>query len=206
MSNKLNNQIKIPHCKVCFDAGKPESLYSNHWVKDLTGKTTCPTLLSLNCRFCGKKGHTVKFCSKLLKQNKQTEYIERKEKNTQSKTEETQKLKLAVLFEESDDENEKEDFPEIVKTTKAVPELDTEQVVTWASIASKPKQNEVQHIVIFKQEKPQKSSIVVEKKLAPWAIATTTNVNKRWIEFSDDEDDEDEDEDYKYECEYEYEY
>ena len=60
-----------PFCKVCQDAGKPESEYASHWVKDLTGKTTCPTLLNTECRYCFKLGHTAKFCDNLIKVNKE---------------------------------------------------------------------------------------------------------------------------------------
>ncbi len=37
-------------CQVCFDTGKPESLYTNHFVTDIPGKKgviVCPTLLAL---------------------------------------------------------------------------------------------------------------------------------------------------------------
>lgn len=61
--------VKKPYCKVCHDAGKSE--YTNHWVKDLNGKTTCPTLLNTECRYCFKRGHTAKFCSVLAKNNKE---------------------------------------------------------------------------------------------------------------------------------------
>ena len=33
-----NVSMKKPYCKVCHDAGKTESEYTSHWVKDLTGK------------------------------------------------------------------------------------------------------------------------------------------------------------------------
>jgi hypothetical protein len=56
-----------PFCKVCFDAGKSEEEYSSHWVKDKERKVVCPYLLSLNCRYCSKQGHTSKFCELLLK-------------------------------------------------------------------------------------------------------------------------------------------
>ena len=52
-------------CKVCVDAGKSQAVYSSHWVKDNSGNVICPTLLSQNCRFCEKRGHTVKFCPRL---------------------------------------------------------------------------------------------------------------------------------------------
>jgi hypothetical protein len=50
------------NCKVCKDAGKSEKEYTSHQPRDRDGKTTCPLLLSLNCRKCGKKGHTIKYC------------------------------------------------------------------------------------------------------------------------------------------------
>ena len=60
---------KKPFCKVCFDAGKPESEYTGHWVRDQPGPkgtVVCPHLLSLECRYCHKKGHTPKHCTILL--------------------------------------------------------------------------------------------------------------------------------------------
>lgn len=51
-----------PNCKVCRDAGKSEQECSSHWVRSKLGKVTCPTLLSQNCRNCGKNGHTIKYC------------------------------------------------------------------------------------------------------------------------------------------------
>jgi hypothetical protein len=58
-------------CKVCQDAGKSESEYTSHNVresKDPKSKTLCPTLLAQECRHCFRKGHTVKYCSILKKQ------------------------------------------------------------------------------------------------------------------------------------------
>ena len=55
-----------PFCKVCRDAGKPESEYTSHFVKDQpgpNGKVICPTLLNQDCRICGKSGHTSSYCS-----------------------------------------------------------------------------------------------------------------------------------------------
>jgi hypothetical protein len=56
-----------PFCKVCKDAGKPESEYTSHFVKDIPGpkgKVVCPTLLSQACRICNETGHTSSYCSK----------------------------------------------------------------------------------------------------------------------------------------------
>jgi hypothetical protein len=56
-----------PFCKVCQDAGKPESEYTSHFVKDVPGpkgKVVCPTLLSQACRICNETGHTSSYCTK----------------------------------------------------------------------------------------------------------------------------------------------
>jgi hypothetical protein len=55
-----------PFCKVCFDAGKPESSYTSHYVKSApgpTGKLVCPTLLNQSCLTCGHTGHTSGYCT-----------------------------------------------------------------------------------------------------------------------------------------------
>ena len=52
-------------CKVCQDAGKPESTYTNHNVRqsqDKNSPVTCPTLLAQECRVCYKRGHSSKYC------------------------------------------------------------------------------------------------------------------------------------------------
>jgi hypothetical protein len=55
-------------CKVCKDAGKKETEYTSHWVRDApgpNGKVVCPTLLSTKCKYCKAQGHIVKYCPKL---------------------------------------------------------------------------------------------------------------------------------------------
>ena len=55
-------------CKVCKDAGKTNSEYTSHWIRNApgpNGKVVCPTLLKQECKYCKKKGHTPKHCTKL---------------------------------------------------------------------------------------------------------------------------------------------
>ena len=55
-------------CKVCHDAGKPESIYTGHFVRaspSPDAPVVCPTLLAQPCRYCGVAGHTVKYCPNL---------------------------------------------------------------------------------------------------------------------------------------------
>jgi hypothetical protein len=51
-------------CKVCRDSGKPEAIFTSHYVKDSrNGVIVCPTLLATVCRYCKQNGHTAKYCS-----------------------------------------------------------------------------------------------------------------------------------------------
>ena len=55
---------------MCFKAGKPASEYKAHWLRDKPGKggvVVCPYLLSIECRYCHEKGHTMGQCPILKK-------------------------------------------------------------------------------------------------------------------------------------------
>jgi len=57
-----------PFCKVCFDTGKSENEYRSHYVKNIPGPNgivVCPTILSVECRYCKSIGHTVSKCPSL---------------------------------------------------------------------------------------------------------------------------------------------
>ena len=69
-TNTNKKPTKGPFCKVCFDTGKPESVYTSHYVRDVPGENgvvVCPTLLDIQCRYCKKKGHTTSKCPILKK-------------------------------------------------------------------------------------------------------------------------------------------
>ena len=54
-----------PFCNMCFKAGKSEKEYKSHWLRDRPGPggvVVCPYLLSIECRYCHEKGHTVSRC------------------------------------------------------------------------------------------------------------------------------------------------
>ena len=80
-----------PFCKVCRDAGKLESEYTSHFVKDQpgpNGKVICPTLLNQACRICDKTGHTSSYCPQYRRREeprreeprREERYIEREER------------------------------------------------------------------------------------------------------------------------------
>ena len=71
ISNNSASVVK-PFCKVCFDANKPESQYTSHFVrktKDLNSEILCPIILATECRYCHKIGHTISNCSLRAKNN-----------------------------------------------------------------------------------------------------------------------------------------
>lgn len=158
--------VKKPYCKVCHDAGKPESEYGNHWVKDLNGKTTCPTLLNTECRYCFKRGHTTKFCSVLAKNNKENKKtVMKKPLIHQNKpiTRTKPTNGFAVLCNDDDEE-------EIINIVFGIKEEKT----SWAAIASKPKAD-----VKLKDE---------EEKVTIKDNSRITQQKKSWADWSDSED------------------
>jgi hypothetical protein len=164
---KIYPANKKPYCKVCFDAGKPESEYTSHWVRSLpdrNGKTSvlCPTLLATECRFCYELGHTAKFCPVLEKNKKDRERADRKyqasasEKTNQKAPEPKKPASIfdALREDSSDSEDERkvsiksnpvENFPVLGGTTKRVqitlPKTEPEVKTGWAAIAAKPKED-----------------------------------------------------------------
>lgn len=61
---------KKPFCKVCADAGKTDTAHYVRLTPDPKSPVICPTLLALECRYCFKSGHTVKYCAVAKKNNK----------------------------------------------------------------------------------------------------------------------------------------
>ena len=66
-----------PFCNMCFKAGKSEKEYKSHWLRDRSGPdgvVVCPYLLSIECRYCHEKGHTVSRCPVLANKKKRMQY------------------------------------------------------------------------------------------------------------------------------------
>ena len=159
-------------CKVCKDAGKPESEYTSHSVR-ANNKVICPTLLATECRYCWQKGHTTKFCPALeAKERQQVSEVKKA-------LPQIQPIKkrgcFDVLAEDSDEEEEK--FPTLKKAPASTiklspknttivnefPALQTKAIVKptqilsgWVSIAATPPLQQpviVQKIVVKKEIK-----------------------------------------------------
>ena len=193
---KTKSVAQKPFCKVCHDAGKPESEYTSHFVRSDLGpkaKVVCPTLLSLECRFCFETGHTVSFCLVLKKQK----YAEKRaiartefaEASVQAPKKAPKKAtnSFGALDHDLDDENVKqvkvkEEFPLLCGVIKKVAFKSSGEL----SYAAKAAQ------------------VVLEKpvlKRAPHYKENTIMVKKRWADESDsDDDDDDEEEEVEMEC------
>lgn len=127
---------KKPFCKVCYDTGKPESEYTNHYVKDIPGPNgvvVCPTLLALECRYCRQNGHTVSKCPAIAKRNSDTnKYYKRKNYNEKQTTVDDKKtIKKENRFNVFHDDEEEEAIEEKEPLTVVIPEPDP---VTYATI------------------------------------------------------------------------
>jgi len=134
MSRRNNTQKPVAKpvnmfCKVCQDAGKPESVFRSHFVRaspDPTAAVVCPTLLAQQCTYCFNTGHTAGYC-KLAKQNarerKHQEVIEKRAESEQRAKAATvtkkpvNKNAFAALDSDSDSE---EESPQPVKQVRQV--------------------------------------------------------------------------------------
>jgi hypothetical protein len=148
------NDKKKPFCKVCFDAGKPESEYTSHYTRDkpgLDGKVVCPTLKKLECKYCFKKGHTVSYCKVLADFKNGVVKTPPIEKRETVKQEKKPVNIFAALCEEEDAEEKKEELKAIAKVvcqqnleigfpslSKVAPKAQV--VMGYAQMAALPKQ------------------------------------------------------------------
>ena len=131
---------KKPFCKVCFDAGKPESEYTNHFVKNVpgpNGKVICPTLLGLSCRYCLKNGHMVSHCPDLTENKKKGKKIS----VTSASASVAKACKKTNMFHHLtfDSDYDSEEDVTIVNCCEPIVEKHHVDAVTYASILAKPK-------------------------------------------------------------------
>jgi len=194
-AQKKTNHVKKPYCKVCHDAGKSEKEYTNHFVRSEQGpkgKVVCPTLLSLDCRYCREKGHTVKFCL-ILKKDKE------KEDNHKAVTEKKPVKKLlsnsfSVLNEESDNEQPVkvkimpmpivEEFPALSKNIKV---LEMKPIgVSYAAQAAKAPPAPVVKVALEIPFLVRQTNSYKVKPLYKKQVFT-----KSWADFTDSDEDDD---------------
>lgn len=192
-ASTVNN--KKPFCKVCLDAGKCESEYTSHWVRtlpDRNGNTTitCPLLMKTECRYCYKLGHTVKFCTKLKKDN-----ARQNKPNKIMKIEEVKKTKKPVntfdgLMSDSEEEASEEvkeaskemmeEFPVLIAPPKSAVEVKS----NWVSVLVNPAPAPIKLAPIVAKPVEEKKPVA---KSAPWTSAKQPA--KSWAYETDSDDD-----------------
>jgi len=223
--NVKNTTAKKPYCKVCHDAGKPESEYTSHWVRSLpdrSGKTkvTCPTLLSTECRYCYKLGHTAKFCPVLEQQKKDKDRAERIASRKEAELPKKEPKKMVsvfdALFQDSDSDVEIEvskhiepvieEFPVLLgaaakKIEVELPKVQPEVKTGWAAALAKPKETESERYMRQIEERsmtrllPQ-SAIKAKPEPKPEPKDYTKPIYTRsWADWTDSEDEEEDEED-----------
>lgn len=211
MNNNRNAApARKPFCKVCHDAGKPESEYTNHYVRSLPDKqgntkVTCPTLLNTECRYCYGIGHTAKFCPAIAARKKTEERAHREEERRATQKPivkpKAQPNAYSVL-QFDDDEAEptqtpavKEEWPALGEPSKRV-----EMGGGYAAAAAMPVINT---IPIKETPLPSgfqvlKKGAVYEKTEAPKPTFERTKI-RSWADW-DTDDDEEEEQRYEAEC------
>jgi len=196
-ARNTNFANKKPYCKVCHDAGKPESMYTSHCVKTYninTGKTdtTCPTLLALECRYCYKNGHTVKFCPVLEDNKKIDKQRARRPQQEQQQQQQAPAViqkksnnAFAALAEDSDDEQEVQqapvalvqevdDFPSLMGNTRIA---QNNNVKSYSCVAATPVDE--RRLEMLRQQRLEET----QKKAVSWADAEESDSE---VEYDDD--------------------
>jgi hypothetical protein len=176
---------KKSFCKVCKDAGKEESVYTGHNIRNERNKVVCPLLLSQSCFKCTALGHTPKYCP----QGKNEEKIQ-KRRDYKDRSDAASKINNEMRVSRSAsyfgvlcvDTNEEVVVPEKkIKAKKAV----VSDEPTYASVL-RTQARQPAPVPIVMQAPPK---IVVEKKLS-WADCVSSD--------DDDDDEEEEELDYDY--------
>ena len=223
--SKNNNTVKpMPmFCKVCLDAGKAESEYTSHFIRetrDPNSKVVCPTLLALECRFCFGQGHTVKYCTVLIKKEKEknrsqksSEYNSTANLTNVNLTNKKVSKKPANAFACLDGDSDEEETHVLKKTIKKVGFDVNDSFISKglrnyaAALAAPAPKIAPKAVTIVIKEKPKVHDLVNTSykmeskeskkpvtKLAPWASTSNRVVQKNnWaaMEESDDEDEDD---------------
>ena len=174
-------------CKVCFEAGKEESVYKSHFVRssrDAKSKVVCPTLLSTKCNYCKEAGHTIKYCLVLKKKEKMTRRLSRSSFVIEKKDMVMKKEKKNNMFDSLYDSEEEEEEEEMEKiSSKGV-------LSGWAAVVAKPAQR-VASLPIKAEE-----CVAIAPASASASASMKTNVSvrvtKSWCEMMDEDSDEDE--------------
>jgi hypothetical protein len=199
-SKSVVQEQKQKYCKVCHDAGKTEAEYRSHFTResrDNKAKVCCPTLLALECRYCFKSGHTVKYCPSI----KEKENMKKREETSSRRVEKTQekpkgkptnKNIYAILDSDSEDEPviksvTKEEYPALIAPSVPQIQLGSGNYAAMASKPAAPKPSVAYKPVATVTKEVDTKPVAVA---APWASTMTKSSTINWA--ASDSEDEDE--------------
>jgi hypothetical protein len=187
-----SNSTKKYFCKVCQDAGKPESIYTSHNVRqtqDKTAPVTCPTLLAQECRYCHKQGHSIKYCPIIKEQNERKQQpVQKVKAPAPVKAPEKRNVPKNVYMifsEESDEEREREQ--ERIRNPVPTPQIIRKQapsVISYSSVL----QNTEKPEAIKEVKKEPEPEVKEVKPCAPVAYKPQTKINWATCDSDDDEE------------------
>ena len=207
-NNNKNTVSEKKYCKVCQDAGKSEAEFRSHFTResrDPNSKVTCPILLALECRYCYKNGHTVKYCPIIKEREKmhrreEASYrqyeMDKKASKPIEKPKQAPRNVFTCLNCDSDDENNNqltEEFPELVNANITAPNnnKNSNYAAALATAIPEPKVIKLAPVPLPKTTVP--VPVPATKIEFPNIIKKTTMLS--WAdEESDSSDDEEEEE------------
>ena len=174
-------------CKVCFDAGKDEIVFKSHFVKSMPGIqgiVVCPTLLAIECKYCHKTGHTVKYCN-VLKENgkykRRVSFVRDDIVKVEKKKKVIPSNSFDTLFDsDSDDEVEVCVLSQPTSTSTPTPTPTPTPLQGWAAI------------VALSPPKAIVKSVGVVKKPIGESFTIGKGLSRSWADWSDSDDEEDE--------------
>ena len=209
-NNKKNTVSDQKYCKVCQDAGKSEAEFRSHFTResrDPNSKVTCPILLALECRYCYKNGHTVKYCPIIKEREKmhrreEASYrqyeMDKKASKPIEKPKQAPRNVFTCLNCDSDDENNNqltEEFPGLVNANITAPNNNKNKNSNYAAaLATAIPEPKVIKLAPVPLPKTTVSVLVPEKKIEFPNIIKKPSMLSWADEESDSSDDEEEEE------------
>lgn len=182
--------MKSPFCKVCFDTGKPESLYNSHYVNDVPGKkgvVVCPTLLSLECRYCKKTGHTVSRCPAITNTRKLEFARQRQERQATFRTEKQMTATPAVTIQNRFAALEHDD------SFRAPPPPPIRTITSYATVLAATSSPQPATVCVFQTRSPSTSPppqpAVVLRVFQPRSPSTSPPPLLSWTDSMDSDSD-----------------
>ena len=192
MNNNNNNNKPVykTFCKVCQDSGKTEKEYTSHNVRDSkSGNTTCPMLLSQECKRCFRRGHTIKYCTQQPMQQPMQPVVKKAESQAKTTPATKSKNMFTAFDTDSDEEEVVEEFPTLAAVVKPVAALNYGRLISMTE--QQVKKEEIQAIV----RSEQKAAAVKAPTLIVAPVVKTQKTFTSWASAESDSDGSDEEED-----------